>query len=383
MAQSKELIEYEEEKRYTMFPIKRWPEWRCYKKAQELFWVEEEIDTELAKNPHEWNGLDRKIRRFLKRILAFFAVSDGIVAETIVEDIINRIQVKEIKLWYNFQIMMEDIHNIVYSKLIDTYIQKEHKKQKLFNAIENYPTIRHKAEWAQKWSGRNNEINKLSNKNKKALQELEKIYRAVKELQKTLQADDQMEASEIDSLFIDLHEPRQSLARQVLINTIMEGVFFSGSFCAIYWIYNNGGKLPGLSKANEFISRDEGMHTDFGVHIYWTCINRLEQIEVHEIMKEAVDVEAEFICDALPVGLLGMNAELMTTYVQFVADQLLIRLGYDKVFNSENPFPFMDKQSTSVRIGDFFTDGNISEYGHHSADTTINDQMLNFSEEFA
>ena len=386
MAQSKplrfrELIEYEEEGRYTMFPIKRWPEWRAYKKAQELFWVEEEIDAELAKNPREWSTLEKKIRHFLKRILAFFAVSDGIVAETIMEEIMRRIQTREIKLWYNFQVMMEDIHNIVYSKLIDTYIKSEHKKKKLFNAIEHYPTIRRKVEWSRKWLGRDNEINKLSDANQDALLQLRKMYLAAKQISQVMGSTNEPNA-QIEQLFADLNEPRPSLARQILINTIMEGVFFSGSFCAIYWIYNNGGKLPGLSKANEYISRDEGMHTDFGVHIYKSLDAQLSQEEVHDIMREAVDVEIDFICDALPEGLLGMNATLMTEYVQFVADRLLISLGYDIIFDSKNPFPFMDKQSTSIRMGDFFNDGNISEYGHHSAGIGPDDQALNFSEEF-
>jgi ribonucleoside-diphosphate reductase beta chain len=378
-----EHIEKPEEGRYTMFPIKRWDEWQAYKKAQKMFWVEEEIDTELAKDSRDWKTLDQPIRHFLEHILAFFAVSDGVVNETLTEEIISRIQVREIKLWYDFQIMMEDIHNIVYSKLIDTYIEDSDRKNQLFHALEHYPSIRQKIEWVQRWLGKNNEIHKLSQCKRDALVKLEMAYNQLQAIEKVINLSSSgVEDQSIKELFTELHEPRPALARQILINVIMEGVFFSGSFCAIYWIYNTYGKLPGLSKANEFISRDEGMHTDFGIHIYRTLTYKLSQKQVHKIIKEAVEIESDFIRDALPKGLLGMNANLMTMYIQFVADQLLLGLGYDKCFGAENPFTFMNKQSIGVRIGDFFTDGNISEYGHHAAGNTVDDQTLDFSENF-
>jgi ribonucleoside-diphosphate reductase beta chain len=406
-----EPLENSEFKRYTIFPLRDNQVWELYKKAQELFWVEEEVDSELAKDPKDWETLEAPIKHFIEHILAFFAVSDGIVNETLVEEILSRVQQREVRFWYDFQIMMEDIHNTVYSKLIDTYIKDPTKKAKLFNAIETYPAIRKKIEWVRRWLGKGNELAKLSDEKRAALLKLEKMYDMVKGFQsgmngmlsdapsksKNVKKDDLFDSSpagesaletrepanDIERLFSELHVERPSLAKQILINTIMEGIFFSGSFCAIFWIYSTMRKLPGLAKANEFISRDEGMHTEFGIHLYRNKIkNRLPQKEVFEIVAEAVEVEAEFIRSALPKGLLGMNAELMTQYIQFVADQLLVQLGYQTYFKSTNPFPFMNKQSTSVRIPDFFMDQAVSEYGHHSAGSKVEDNTLDFSEDF-
>jgi ribonucleoside-diphosphate reductase subunit M2 len=377
-----EYVENPEHGRYTMFPIKYKKYFDAYKKGQAYYWVEDEINNELAKDEVDWPTLDPEIQHFLEHILAFFAVSDGIVNETLTEEVVDRIEIPEIKLWYHFQIMMEDIHNIVYSKLIDTYIKNTEHKQRLFSAIEHYPTIRKKVAWVHKWLGKENELAKLSSavktqirKLKQAYQDLQKIKVIASSTSASQQDDD------IETFFAQLEEPRPALAKQILINVIMEGIFFSASFCAIYWIYNQYGKLPGLSKANEFISRDEGMHADYGIMIYRSLKYKLSPSLVYTIMDEAVAIEADFIRSALPKGLLGMNAKLMTQYVKYVSDQLLQNLGYDKHFGDENPFPFMDKQSVSVRIGDFFTD-TLTEYGHHSSGLTSNDQSLDFSEIF-
>jgi ribonucleotide reductase beta subunit family protein with ferritin-like domain len=383
----KEFVENIEEYRYTVLPIKRWSEWKAYKKAQESFWTEEEIDSELMKDPKDWKTLDDPIKHFIEYILAFFAVSDGIVNETLTEQIIGRIQTREIKLWYDFQIMMEDIHNIVYSKLIDVYFEDEIKKNQVFKAMENYPAIKRKIKWVRKWLGKDNELHQLSAKTMQSVKQLisDEQDDSSFDLDRSQDSQNSQNSQNSQSLRIEvffekLHKPQPTLALQVLINTIMEGVFFSGSFCAIYWIFSTTGKLPGLSKANEFISRDEGMHTDFGIHLYKSFKHQLSQSMVHSIINEAVDIESDFINDALPGGLLGMNATLMTQYIKFVADQLLSDLGYEIYFHEDNPFPFMNKQSTSVRIGDFFTDGSITEYGHHSSGISAEDQLLDFSE---
>lgn len=377
-----------EEPRYTIFPIKRWDVWKLYKKAQTLFWVEEEIDTELAKDKKDWDELDPNIQHFIQHVLAFFAVSDGVVNETLIEEILSRVQTREVRFWYDFQVAMEDIHNIVYSKLIDTYITSETEKQKLFNALEHYPSIKKKINWVKRWLGSHNELHKLSPHTRQTLLELEKIYRLVTDFQTSLNKTiDHNDPSTMPKngltqieLFNALHEPRPTLAKQIIINTIMEGIFFSGSFCAIYWVYHTHKKLPGLAKANEFISRDEGLHTEFGIHLYKTLAHKLPEREVFDIIDEAVEIESDFIKSALPQGLLGMNDKLMTQYIKFVADQLLQNLGYNKHYKLPNPFDFMNKQSTSVRIGDFFTDGNLSEYGHHASGSTTDDQSVDFSD---
>jgi ribonucleotide reductase beta subunit family protein with ferritin-like domain len=380
-ANFEELIESSEHERYTVFPIRFQQAYNAYKEAQSYYWVDDEINKELAEDVNDWATLDPKIRHFIEHILGFFAVSDGVVIETITEEIIDRIEVMEIKLWYHFQVAMEDIHNIVYSKLIDAYITDPHHKHRLLNAIENYPTIQKKIEWVHKWLGKDHELYKLSRTTRDVLFKLQEYYRTLEAVKNQLVPTELQQDEEVEAFFERLNRPRPSLARQLFINIIMEGVFFSGSFCAIYWIFNHYKKLPGLAKANEFISRDEGMHTEFGMGIYSSLQFKLSQEEAHEIIAEAVDIEADFIRSALPSGLLGMNSTLMTQYIKFVADQLLRNMGYAPCFLEENPFSFMNKQSTSVRIGDFFV-VTVSEYGHSASNTSADEQTYDFSEDF-
>jgi ribonucleoside-diphosphate reductase beta chain len=374
-------IESAEHKRYTIFPITHWREWKLYHTARSLVWFEEEIDLELVKDPADWATLDPAIKNFIEHILAFFAVSDGVVNETLTEQILDRVHPPEIKFWYHFQVMMEDVHNIVYSKLIDTYIKDAAHKERLFNAITHYPTIQKKINWVHRWLGKYNEIQTLSDDLRQALNTLVGEHQAMRRMCRETGAQAARETPGLERLIEQLREERPSLGHQILINTIMEGIFFTGSFCAIFWVYHQYGKLPGLSKANEFISRDEGLHTEFGIHIYRNrIVNKLPQSEVFKIIDEAVDIESEFIASALPIGLVNMNAQLMLQYIQFTADWLLVELGYSRRYKAENPFAFMKKQSISVRMGDFFIDGNISEYGHFAAGTTVEDNEFDTSD---
>lgn len=380
-----ENIERPENHRHTVLPIKEPEIYRAFKKAQELFWVDEEIDKTLVMDQAHWQTLDAGAQRLIKYILAFFAVSDSIVNESLTEEIASRIQTREIKLWYNYQIMIEDVHNATYSKLTDTYITNPVEKDRTFRAIENFPSIRKKIDWVRRWLGAKNDLSHLGEDSRYAISKLESLYKNAKRTAQLVMPDSDPEDEELEEFFHRFHLERPSLARQILINTIMEGIFFSASFAAIFWIYHIYRKLPGLSKANELISRDEGMHTQFGVNLYRDKMkHKLPEKEVHEIIAEAVDIETEFISEALPNDLTGMNAKLMTQYVQFVADQLLKSLGYRPYFGAVKPpsFDFMDKQSISVRIPDFFIDQDITEYGHHAAGLKPEEQSLDFSEDF-
>ncbi len=361
-----EQIENVENGRYTVLPIKDEASWNSYKKAQELFWVDEEVEKLLVKDAEDWKTLDSGIQHLIKYILAFFAISDGIVNENLTEEIVSRIAIREIKMWYDFQIMMEDIHNTVYSKLIDAYITDPVEKHRTFNAIENFPSIKNKINWVRRWLGNKNDLHKLQPESMKCLRELRRAPISEPMLE----------------LFEKMEVPQPDLARQILINAIMEGVFFSGSFCAIFWIYHHYHKLPGLSKANEYISRDEGMHTEFAIGLYRYKLQfKVPQVEVHKIMTEAVEIESEFINESLPKDLINMNSQLMTQYIRFVADQLLQSLGYSRLYNVTNPFKFMEKQSMSVRMTDFFME-DVTEYGIHNVGLKPADSELKFDEDF-
>ena len=240
-------------------------------------------------------------------ILAFFAASDGIVNENIAENFVQEVQYTEAKFFYGFQIMMENIHSETYSLLIDTLVKEEREKTKLFEALNNFPCIKKKADWAIKW----------------------------------------------------INDNRSSFAIRLIAFACVEGIFFSGSFCAIYWLKKRG-LMPGLTFSNELISRDEGIHTDFAVLLYSKLLNKLDKTKIHVIIKDAVKIEQEFICDALPCRLIGMNAKLMSQYIEFVADRLIVQLGYDKIYNSTNPFDFMEMISLDgktnffeKRVGDY------------------------------
>jgi ribonucleoside-diphosphate reductase beta chain len=374
-----------ENHRYTVFPIREPEIYKAFKKAQELFWVDEEIDKTLVNDHEEWKTLDSGIQRLIKYVLAFFAVSDGIVNETLAGELSERVQIREIKLWYNYQAMIEDVHNVTYSKLIDTYITNPAEKERTFKAIENFPSIRKKIEWVHRWLGSKNDLAKLGEDSRYAISKLEAFYKNAKRTAALFSPDDDIEDEDLEEFFSRFRNSRPSLARQVLINTIMEGIFFSGSFAAIFWVYHHYNKLKGLSKANELISRDEGMHTQFGVNLYRDKMKyKLSEREVHDIIAEAVDIEAEFISEALPQDLVNMNSRLMTQYIQFVADQLLRSLGYSPLYGVSMPesLSFMTKQSISVRIPDFFIDQDVTEYGHHAAGLKPEEQTLDFSEDF-
>jgi ribonucleotide reductase beta subunit family protein with ferritin-like domain len=279
----------ENRNRFVLYPIKYDNIWKMFKTAESAFWTVEEVD--LSKDIGDWeNKLNDNERYFIKHILAFFAASDGIVNENLAGRFYNDVMVPEAKAFYGFQIAMELIHSEMYSLMIDTYIKNTQEKNTLFNAIQTIPCIKKKAEWALRW---------IENK---------------------------------DAPF----------AMRLIAFAVVEGVFFSGAFCSIFWLKERG-LMPGLCTSNEFISRDESLHTEFAVLLYSMIKNKLDQVEVHDLIKEAVDIELEFIIDSIPCNMLGMNSELMQEYIKFVADRLVVQLGYEKIYNAKNPFPFMDR----------------------------------------
>ncbi|MCL4147706.1 UNVERIFIED_CONTAM: hypothetical protein GTU68_059026, partial [Idotea baltica] len=291
--------------RFVIFPIQHPDLWEWYKLQQASIWTAEEID--LEKDVHDWNNkLSDDERYFIKHVLAFFAASDGIVNENLAENFVSEVQYTEAKFFYGFQIMMENIHSEVYSLLIDTYVKDEKEKDQLFRAIEVFPAIRDKAQWALKW---------------------------------------------IDS---------PSFAERLIAFAAVEGIFFSGSFCSIFWMKKRG-LLPGLTFSNELISRDEGMHCDFAVHLHNNhMVNKVPKERIKEILCDALDIERSFITESLPVSLIGMNAKLMTEYLEFVTDRLLIEFGCEKVYNSANPFDFMEMISLEGKTN--FFEKKVSEY---------------------
>jgi ribonucleoside-diphosphate reductase beta chain len=300
-----EPILKENPNRFVLFPIKHNDIWDIYKKAEASFWTAEEID--LQQDVTDWeNKLTDDERYFVKHILAFFAASDGIVNENLAENFVNEVQYTEAKFFYGFQIMMENIHSETYSLLIDTYVKDPKERDKLFNAIENFDAIKKKADWALKW---------------------------------------------IDS---------PSFAERLIAFAAVEGIFFSGAFCSIFWMKKRG-LLPGLTFSNELISRDEGMHCDFAVHLHNEhLINKVSKERIIQIIKEALDIEREFITESLPVDLIGMNSRLMEQYLEFVTDRLLTELNCPKSYNSENPFDFMDMISLEGKTN--FFEKRVSDY---------------------
>ncbi len=282
-----EPILAENENRFVLFPIRHNDIWKYYKQSEASFWTAEEID--LEPDLVHWNDkLNDDERHFIKHVLAFFAASDGIVNENLAENFLSEVQYTEAKFFYGFQVMMENIHSETYSLLIDTYIKDTKEKDKLFNAIETLDCVKKKADWALNW---------------------------------------------IDN---------GSFAERLIAFAAVEGIFFSGSFCSIFWLKKRG-LMPGLSFSNQLISRDEGMHCDFACLLYNDHLqHKLSKEKVEKIITDAVEIEKEFVTDALPVRLIGMNAELMQQYIEFVADRLLVELGNKKVYNATNPFDFMD-----------------------------------------
>jgi ribonucleoside-diphosphate reductase beta chain len=303
--QAHEPILSDNPNRFVLFPIEHDDIWSFYKKSEASFWTAEEID--LEPDLVDWNNkLNDDERYFVKHVLAFFAASDGIVNENLAENFVAEVQYTEAKFFYGFQIMMENIHSETYSLLIDTYIKDKAEKHKLFNAIETLDCVKRKANWALSW---------------------------------------------IDN---------GSFAERLVAFAAVEGIFFSGSFCSIFWLKKRG-LMPGLSFSNELISRDEGMHCDFACLLYTEhLVNRLPKSTVVEIITEEVNIEKEFVTDALPVKLIGMNSDLMTQYIEFVADRLLVELGNEKIYNVTNPFDFMEMISLQGKTN--FFEKRVGEY---------------------
>ncbi len=317
---SDEVLLRENPNRYVIFPIKYDDIWEAYKNHMSVFWTAEELD--LSDDKLDWeNKLNDDERHFIKNILAFFAASDGIVNENLAQRFMAEVQIPEIRCFYGFQIAMENVHNESYSLLIDTYITDGEEKGKLFNAIETIPSVGKKAKWALKW----------------------------------------------------IEDDESEFATRLIAFAAVEGIFFSGSFCAIYWLKKRG-LMPGLTFSNELISRDEGLHTDFACLLYSYIKNRRSQEEIHGMFKEAVEIEKEFINDSIPCRLIGMNAELMSEYIEFVADRLLVQLGYDKMWNTKNPFDFMELISLRVKAN--FFERRVGEYKKANVGTKKEDREL-------
>lgn len=312
-----------DENRFVMFPIQHDDIWKMYKRQVDCFWRAEEVD--LSKDMNDWNKLNVDEKQFIKMVLAFFAASDGLVLENLAVRFMGDVQLSEARAFYGFQIAMENIHSEMYSLLIDTYIQDGAEKKQLFEATQNYPCITKKANWAKKWLGDN----------------------------------------------------RSSFASRLVAFAAIEGIFFSASFASIYWIKKRG-LMPGLTLSNEFISRDEALHTEFAILLYSKLQKKLNKKRIYEIIQEAVEIEKEFITEAIPCRMIGMNSKLMIQYIEFVADRLALQLGYDKIYNSHNPFDFMELISMESKVN-FFERTN-SEYA--LANKTVDIDVFEFNAEF-
>ena len=282
-----EILLKKNDSRFVLFPIKYNDIYEEYKKAESAFWTSNEID--LSKDLNDWEKLNETEQNFIKNIIGFFAGSDGIIMENLAVRFLKDIEIPEVRAFYSYQIFNENVHGETYSLLIDTYIKDNQEKLKIFNSIENIPCVLKKAKWAYKWI-ENKEVN---------------------------------------------------FATRLVAFAIVEGVFFSGSFCAIYWLKKRG-LMPGLTFSNELISKDEGMHCHFACLLYSYIQNKLKPEIIYDIIKEAVEIEKEFITESIPCAMIGMNADLMKQYIEFVSDRLLVQLGYEKIWNSTNPFDFME-----------------------------------------
>ncbi|HQU99966.1 MAG TPA: ribonucleoside-diphosphate reductase small subunit, partial [Bacteroidia bacterium] len=318
----------ENKDRFVLFPIKHPAIWEMYKKSEASFWTAEEVD--LSADLIDWREkLTDNERHFIKHVLAFFAASDGIVNENLAVNFLQEVQLPEARCFYGFQVMIENIHSEMYSLLIDTYISDSAEKHHLLHAIDTVPCVQKKAEWALRWIGKG------------------------------------------------------SFAERLIAFAAVEGIFFSGSFCSIFWLKKRG-LMPGLSFSNELISRDEGMHCDFACLLYSMLNEKLPVTTVQKLIADAVTIEKEFVSDALPVNLIGMNAELMCQYIEFVADRLLVALGASKIYNATNPFDFMDMISIQGKTN--FFEKRVSEYKkagvNTSANNDTNTQGISFNEDF-
>ena len=319
-----EYLLKQDDSRFVMFPIKDQDIWEMYKKAEDCFWRAQEVD--LSKDISHWITLTDNEKYFISMILAFFAASDGIVLENLGLRFMTEVQIAEAKAFYGFQIAMENIHSIMYSQLIETYISNNTEKTKLFNALENFSCIKRKADWALKWIG----------------------------------------------------DKESNFATRLVGFACVEGIFFSGAFCAIYWLKKRG-LMPGLTFSNELISRDEALHTEFAILLYSKLENQLNKTIIENIIKEAVSIEKEFICDALPCNLIGMNNRLMGQYIEFVADRLAVQLGNPKIYNSSNPFDFMELISIEGKTN-FFE--RVGEYAMTTRDNDTSAKAFDFDEDF-
>ena len=324
-SKSSEPLLTENDSRYVMFPIQDNEIWKMYKKQVDCFWRAEEID--LSKDITQWNSemLNDNERYFISMILAFFAASDGIVTENLAVRFMGDVQLAEARAFYGFQIAIENIHNEVYSLLIDSLIKSDEQKNKLFAGIDNFPCIKKKSDWALRW----------------------------------------------------INDKRSSFYTRLIAFACIEGIFFSGAFCSIYWLKKRG-LMPGLTFSNELISRDEALHTEFAILLYNKTQKRYPKQKVHDLIKEAVEIEKEFICEALPCRLIGMNSKLMSQYIEFVADRLSLQLGYDKIYNSSNPFDFMEMISVEGKTN--FFEKRVSEYA--LSEKTRTDDIFELSASF-
>ena len=295
----------EDTSRYVMFPVSDQTIWKLYKKQVDCFWRPEEIDT--SKDLTQWDTLTTDEQFFIKMILAFFAGSDGIVLENLASRFMMDVQLPEARAFYGFQIAMENIHSETYSILIDSYIKDSAEKDKLFHAIEHFPCIEKKAKWAIKW----------------------------------------------------IQDKRSCFATRLIAFACIEGIFFSGAFCSIYWLKKRG-LMPGLTFSNELISRDEALHTEFAIYLFSKLEKKIPKKKIRDIIQEAVSIEKEFITEALPCRLIGMNSELMNQYIEFVADRLLLQLGCEAFYKTSNPFDFMEMISLEQKTN--FFESRVSEY---------------------
>tara|TARA_Y100000389_G_scaffold171916_1_gene179909 strand:- start:1613 stop:2632 length:1020 start_codon:yes stop_codon:yes gene_type:complete len=311
-------------KRYTLFPIQHQDAWRMYKKAVAAFWTVEEID--FSKDIMDWKKLNDNEKHFVSMVLAFFAGSDGIVLENLVERFMQEVDYPEVRSFYSFQTASETIHSETYSLLIDTYIHDNEKKNKLFNAVNEFECVKKKAQWAIKW----------------------------------------------------IQDKDSSFSKRLIAFAAVEGIFFSGSFCAIFWLKKRG-LLPGLALSNEFISRDEALHTEFAILMYRNYADKIDNKIITDIITEAVSIEKEFIINALPCNLIGMNSNMMSEYIEFVADRLLSQLGCNKVYNAKNPFTFMEMISMEGKTN--FFEKRVSEYS--KAGVNSNSSISNSNKTFS
>jgi ribonucleotide reductase beta subunit family protein with ferritin-like domain len=384
---SREPLENAADFRYTFLPVTYGDVYEFYKKAQNMQWTPEEIKEELGADKKGWASLEPAVQSFIKGNIAFFNISDGVVVETLSEQIQTRIQSREVKVWYNHQTMMEDVHSEVYSRLAEEYVSDPQERKMVFDSVRNYPSIGRKIDWIHKWvGGDNNPFKSVPSDTMEILRQMAAMFqKTVADFLHLIEYDTELQNPKAPIPKLDIainhileNTPHIPLAQIIMANAILEGLFFSSAFASIFWInHYYKGRLPGLAKANEWISRDEGMHTDFAIMLYRRHIReRLSTEVVHKMFKEALEVETDFINSTLPTPLKGMNATLMIQYVKFVADGLLNDLSYPKLFNVANPFEWMTKQSISVRMSDFFIDPNVSEY------TLPNDNGLSFGEDF-